>query len=111
MNIFIQNKDYAIKKFLLFFLIAFLTRLSYVYLQDLEPEKLLEDELLYWNSSLFYLEKGFLESSLLAERMLGVFLYAKTLLILSFKNLKIYLSLQSMLDALTCILIYKKDKI
>ena len=39
--------------------------------------------------------------------MPGVFLYAKTLLILSFKNLKIYLSLQSMLDALTCIFIYK----
>ncbi len=107
MNIFIQNKGYAIKEFLVFFLLAFITRLSYVYLQSPLPEKLIEDELLYWNTSLLYLEKGFLENSLLAERMSGVFIYAKTLLVLSFKNLKLYLSLQSMLDALTCILIYK----
>tara|TARA_X000000950_G_scaffold289390_1_gene412774 strand:- start:4582 stop:5943 length:1362 start_codon:yes stop_codon:yes gene_type:complete len=107
LNISIQNKGYLIKEFLVFFLLAFITRISYVYLQNPVPEKLIEDELLYWNASLLYLEKGYLENSLLAERMLGVFIYVKTLLVLSFKNLKLYLSLQSILDALTCIIIYK----
>ncbi len=107
MNIFIQNKSNSIRKFLVFFLLAFITRLIFLYLQNPSTEKLIEDELLYWQSSLLYLEKGFLESSVIAERMLGFFIYAKTLLILSFKNLKFYLSLQSILDALTCILIYK----
>ena len=107
MNISIQNKDYVVREFLVFFLLAFITRVFFVYLQNPGPENLIEDELLYWDASLSYLEKGFLESSLLAERMFGIFLYVKTLLILSFQNLKLYLSFQSMLDALTCILIYK----
>ena len=106
MNIYIQNKGYLIKEFLVFFLLAFITRLSYVYIQNPVPEKLIEDELLYWNASLLYLEKGYLENSLLSERMLGIFIYVKTLLVLSLKNLKLYL-LQSILDALTCIIIYK----
>ena len=92
---------------IIFFLLACITRLSYVYIQNLVPEKLIEDELLYWNASLLYLEKGYLENSLLAERMLGIFIYVKTLLVLSCKHLKLYLALQSILDSLTCIIVYK----
>ena len=40
-------------------------------------EKLIEDELLYWNASNIYLDKGFLEESIAAERMFGIFIYIK----------------------------------
>ena len=39
--------------------------------------------------------------------MFGIFIYIKMLLILSLKNLKIYLVLQSILDSLNCFIIYK----
>ena len=39
--------------------------------------------------------------------MFGVFIYTKLLLILSLKNLKVYLVLQSILDSLNCFIIYK----
>ena len=39
--------------------------------------------------------------------MHGIFLYTKILLLLSFKNIKIYLILQSIIDAFTCVIIYK----
>ena len=54
-----------------------------------------------------YLDKGFLEEAVKAERMFGVFIYIKLLLILSFKSLKIYLVLQSLLDSLNCFIVYK----
>ena len=111
MNIFIQNKNNVFRIYLLYFLLAFIIRLTFIYLLNPASEKLIEDELLYWKAALLYLEKGYLERSVVAERMLGVFIYAKTLLILSFKNLKIYLVLQSLLDALTCIIIYKVGSI
>ena len=111
MNIFIQNKNNVFRIYLVFFLLAFIIRLIFIYLLNPDTEKLIEDELLYWKAALVFLEKGYLESSVVAERMLGVFIYAKTLLILSFKNLKIYLILQSLLDALTCIIIYKVGSI
>ena len=111
LNIFIQNKNNVFRIYLLYFLLAFIIRLTFIYLLNPASEKLIEDELLYWKAALLYLEKGYLERSVVAERMLGVFIYAKTLLILSFKNLKIYLVLQSLLDALTCIIIYKVGSI
>ena len=63
--------------------------------------------MLYWNASHTYLDSGFLEKSILAERMFGIFIYVKMLLILSLKNLKVYLILQSILDSLNCFIIYK----
>ena len=39
--------------------------------------------------------------------MFGIFIYIKMLLILSLKNLKIYLLLQSILDSINCFIIYK----
>ena len=39
--------------------------------------------------------------------MFGIFIYVKILLILSLKNLKVYLVLQSILDSINCFIIYK----
>ena len=89
MNIFTQNKNlYLLIMPFILFTIAFLVRFIYLILQNPSPEKLIEDELLYWNASNIYLDKGFLEESILAERMFGVFIYVKMLLILSLKNKK-----------------------
>ena len=107
MNIFTQNKKtFICNTFVLFFL-AFLVRFVYLVLQSPSPEKLIEDELLYWNASHIYLDKGFLEESIAAERMFGIFIYIKVLLIISLKNLTIYLVLQSILDSINCFIIYK----
>ena len=107
MNIFTQNKKKFVNNTFLLFSIAFLIRLIYLILQNPSTEKLFEDELMYWNHSLRYLDRGILEESIKAERMHGVFIYIKLLLILSLKNLKVYLVLQSLLDALNCFIIYK----
>ena len=107
MNIFTQNKNLFIYNVLILFALAVSVRCIYLILLNPSPEKLIEDELLYWNSSHIYLDKGFIEKSILAERMFGVFIYVKILLILSFKNLKVYLILQSVLDSINCLMIYK----
>ena len=107
MNIFTQNKNFYISNAFILFAFAFLVRCIYLILQNPSPEKLIEDELLYWNASNIYLDTGFLEKSILAERMFGIFIYVKMLLILSLKNLKVYLILQSVLDSANCYIIYK----
>ena len=107
MNIFTQNKKIFIYNAFILFSLAFLVRCIYLILQNPSPEKLIEDELLYWNASHIYLDKGFLEKSILAERMFGIFIYIKILLILSLKNLTVYLVLQSILDSINCFIIYK----
>lgn len=107
MNIFTQNNRIVINNALILFLLAFLVRFVYLILQNPSPEKLVEDELLYWNASHIYLDKGLLEESIIAERMPGIFIYIKILLILSLKNLKVYLVLQSILDSLNCYIIYR----
>ena len=107
MNIFIQNKKSFINNAFILFLVAFTVRLLFILLQNTSTDKLIEDELLYWNNSINYLNEGFLEDSILVERMFGIFVYIKMLLILSSQNLKIYLAIQSMIDALNCLIIYK----
>jgi len=107
LNIFTQNNRIVIDNALILFLLAFLVRFVYLILQNPSPEKLVEDELLYWNASHIYLDKGLLEESIIAERMPGIFIYIKILLILSLKNLKVYLVLQSILDSLNCYIIYR----
>ena len=107
MNISTQNKKVFINNAFILFTIAFLIRLIYLILQNPSVEKLFEDELMYWHYSLTYLDKGFLEESIKAERMNGVFIYIKLLLILSLKNLKVYLALQAILDSFNCFIIYK----
>ena len=62
---------------------------------------------MYWNTSLMYLDKGFLDGDVEAERMPGIIIYTKLLLLLSFKNLKVYLVLQCLLDSLNCFIVYK----
>ena len=95
----------------MYFLLAFLVRLIFLLFHNPSPEKLIEDELLYWNGALNYLDQGFLEESVTFERMTGIFIYSKTLLALSFKNLKIYLAFQALIDSLTCMVIYKTGNI
>ncbi|GIS17130.1 MAG: hypothetical protein CM15mP118_0090 [Alphaproteobacteria bacterium] len=104
---FILNKKSQIRKIFVFFSLALLVRLIFIFFQNPDIDKLIEDELLYWNASINYLNKGLIEESILLERMPGIFLYTKMLLLLSFKNIKIYLILQSIIDALTCVIIYK----
>lgn len=110
MNIFTINKKNLSSHTINFFILALLVRLVFLFFQDANTEKLIEDELLYWNSSIMYLEKGILEDSIMAERMKGIFIYAKILLTISFKNIKFYLILQCIVDALTCVMIYKIGK-
>ena len=107
MNIFTQNKNLFSYNVFILFALAFLVRSIYLILLNPSPEKLFEDELLYWNATHIYLDTGFLEKSILAERMFGVFIYVKMLLILSLKNLKAYLIFQSALDSINCFTIYK----
>ena len=107
MNIYTQNKKVFFNNTFILFSLAFLIRLIYLILLNPNVEKLIEDELMYWNASLAYLDKGYLEESLKAERMFGVFIYTKLLLILSLKSLKVYLILQSILDSFNCFIIYK----
>ena len=111
MSIFIQDKKALIGSAFIFFLLAFFVRLFFLFFYNPSAEKLVEDELLFWNSALIYLDKGFLEESIMAERMPGIFIYSKILLALSLKNLKIYLVFQALIDALTCIVIYKTGSI
>ncbi len=107
MNIFIPNKKNVINDIFVFFILALIVRLLFLFFQQPSYEKLVEDELLYWDNANMFLEKGFLTESIKAERMPGIFIYSKILLILSIKNLKIYLTIQSIIDAFTCIIIYK----
>ncbi len=107
MNIYTQNKKIFFNNAFILFFIALLIRLIYLILQNPSIEKLIEDELLYWNAAHILLDKGSLEESTKAERMFGVFIYTKLLLILSSKSLKVYLVLQSILDSLSCFIIYK----
>ena len=107
MNIFTQNKNLFIHNVFILFALAFLVRCTYLILLNPSPEKLIEDEILYWSASQIYLDTGFLEKSISAERMFGIFIYIKILLILSLKNLTAYLVLQSILDSLNCFIIYK----
>ena len=107
MNIYTQNKKIFFNNAIILFFIALLIRLIYLILQNPSIEKLIEDELLYWNAANILLDKGSLEESTKAERMFGVFIYTKLLLILSLKSLKVYLVLQSVLDSLNCFTIYK----
>ena len=107
MNIFTQNKNLLTYNVFILFALAFLLRCTYLILLNPSPEKLIEDEFLYWNASNIYLDTGILEKSILAERMFGIFIYVKMLLILSLKNLKVYLILQSALDSINCFMIYK----
>ena len=111
MSIFIQDKKTLIGSAFIFFLLAFFVRLFFLFFYNPSAEKLVEDELLYWNSALIYLDKGSLEESIMAERMPGIFIYSKILLTLSFKNLKVYLVFQALIDALTCIVIYRTGSI
>tara|TARA_E500000178_G_scaffold269730_1_gene267620 strand:+ start:201 stop:1538 length:1338 start_codon:yes stop_codon:yes gene_type:complete len=111
LSIFIQDKKTLIGSAFIFFLLAFFVRLFFLFFYNPSAEKLVEDELLYWNSALIYLDKGSLEESIMAERMPGIFIYSKILLALSFKNLKIYLVFQALIDALTCIVMYKTGSI
>ncbi len=89
------------------FCLSLLVRAVFLILQNPSPDILIEDELMYWKNATNYFENGYLKKSIMNERMLGVFIYYKTLLYLSMNNFKILLFLQSVIDALSCVIIYK----
>ena len=107
MNTFILSKKSFIDDAFILFLLAFIVRLIFILFQNPSVNELIEDELLYWNNAVNYVNEGFLDDSILTERMFGIFVYIKMLLVLSFQNLKIYLAIQSMIDAFNCLIIYK----
>lgn len=104
---FILNKKSQSRDIFVLFSLALLVRLTFIFFHNPNINELIEDELLYWYSSIDYINKGVIEESILTERMHGIFLYTKILLLLSYKNIKIYLIIQSIIDAFTCVIIYK----
>ena len=95
-----------------FFVLAFSLRVVFILFQGADLEsKLIEDELLYWKNSLFFLDSGHIDKSILYERMPGAFFYFKFLLWASSKDLQIVLFLQALVDSFTCLFIYFIAKI
>ncbi len=90
-----------------YFILAFTVRVIFILFQGVELEgNLVEDELLYWQNSLFFLEKGYIEESILYERMSSIFWYFKLLLSISHEEIQILLIIQAFIDSLSCLVIY-----
>ena len=102
---FILNKKSQSRNIFVLFLLALLVRLTFIFFQNPNIEELIEDEL-YWNSSIEYLYKGVIEEAILMERMHSIFIY-KNPFTFEFKNIKIYLIIQSIIDAFTCVIVYR----
>jgi len=95
---------------LIVFLLALIIRASNLLLLDLDVDQyLFEDQKMYWEWSLkgAYLPWGNLYDNLLNERMPGSFLFFEFLQWLTDNNLSLVLFFQAILDAFTCLIIYK----
>ncbi len=94
---------------LLIFSLAFLVRFINLLFLDLDIETyLIEDQKFYWEWSLksAYLPWSELSSELLAERMPGSFWFFAFLQWLTNENLFYILILQSLIDSITCFIIF-----
>ena len=54
---FILNKKSSFRNIFVFFSLALLVRLIFIFFQNPNIDELIEDELLYWNSSIDYLKR------------------------------------------------------
>ena len=94
---------------LLIFLLAFIIRFINLMFLDLNPETyLVEDQIFYWKLSLkgAYLFWSDIPSIELTERMPGSFWFFEFLQWITNKNLFLILMFQSIVDSLTCVIIY-----
>ncbi|MAI02725.1 MAG: hypothetical protein CMP40_02715, partial [Rickettsiales bacterium] len=95
-----------------FFCLALTVRVLFIILQGPNLEdKLIEDELMYWNNALYFFEKGSLSEQVYYERMPGIFIFYKLLLSITSKNLQYILIIQALIDTLSCFVIYKISSI
>ena len=95
-----------------FFCFALTVRVLFIILQGPNLEdKLIEDELMYWNNALYFFENGSLSEQVYYERMPGIFIFYKLLLSITSKNLQYILIIQALIDALSCFVIYKISSI
>ena len=93
---------------LIFFFLALLVRIGFIFFQGSSIEQyLIEDELMYWENSLSFLKTGELNKDILYERMPNIFIYYKILLWLTFENLKLLLCIQAVIDTISCFMIYR----
>lgn len=93
----------------LIFLLAFIVRFINLLFLDLNIDSyIIEDQKFYWGWSLkgAYLPWNELSSFLLTERMPGAFLFFSFLQWLTNDNLFFVLVLQSLLDSVTCVIIF-----
>ena len=95
------------KTTLIFFFLALLARIIFIFFQGSSIEQyLIEDELMYWDNSLSFLRTGILNKDILYERMPSIFIYYKILLWLTSENLKILLYIQAVIDTISCFMFY-----
>ncbi len=93
---------------LLIFVVAFFVRILNLYLHQIDSSTyLIEDQLIYWEWSLnnAYTSNNLLKDSLLVERMPGSFLFFQFIIWLVGENLFNVLVIQSLIDAINCIVI------
>ena len=93
---------------LLIFIVAFFVRILNLYLNQIDSSiYLIEDQLMYWEWSLnnAYTSNNSIKKSLLLERMPGSFLFFQFIIWLVGENLFSVLVIQSLIDAINCIII------
>ena len=94
---------------LIIFLLAFTIRFINLFFLDLDVQTyLIEDQKLYWEWALkdAYLPWGDISFSLLSERMPGAFFLFELLQRITDQNLYFVLVFQSIIDSLTCVIIF-----
>ncbi|MDB9761452.1 glycosyltransferase family 39 protein [Alphaproteobacteria bacterium] len=94
---------------LIIFILAFTVRFINLFFLDLDLQTyLIEDQKLYWEWALkdAYLPWGGISLSLLTERMPGAFFLFELLQRLTDQNLFLVLVFQSIIDSLTCVIIF-----
>ena len=94
---------------LIIFLLAFTIRFLNLFFLDLDVQTyLIEDQKLYWEWALkdAYLPWGDISFSLLSERMPGAFFLFELLQRITDQNLYFVLVFQSIIDSLTCVIIF-----
>ena len=94
---------------LIIFLLAFTIRFLNLFFLDLDVQTyLIEDQKFYWEWALkdAYLPWGDIPFSLLSERMPGAFFLFELLQRITDQNLYFVLVFQSIIDSLTCVIIF-----
>ena len=103
--LFLKLKQFKIS---INFFVAFFVRILNLYFNQIDSSTyLIEDQLMYWEWSLnnAYTSNNSIKESLLLERMPGSFLFFQFIIWLVGENLFSVLVIQSLIDAINCIII------